>query len=211
MFKKYFLPLSLFTALTALSNVGYAAAIVNGNFEAGLSDWNQLVNIEGSVRWTDGTAILSAGAGTALPTAVLFQGTEDFENFDNGIPLDTADRFLSFDAVFSELIFPDEIDSGTESDSLEVWLYDVNDAVLLETIGTTTGISSFLIDISAYSGRRVAFSFELNDSEDGKNYQVVLDNVRIVPLPSTMILIMAGGLAYVAGWLRHRKVYPGIS
>jgi hypothetical protein len=59
----------------------------------------------------------------------------------------------------------------------------------------TSHQQTFSLDISSLIGRSVAFSFEVNDEDDGFNSTFALDNVQLtslvmVPEPSTLLLFL---------------------
>jgi hypothetical protein len=79
--------------------------------------------------------------------------------------------------------------------------------VLMTTLNALSVGSSFTFNLSPYISHAVAFSFELNDENDGVNTRVSLDNIRTergnpVPLPGTLALQLIGLAALVPGWRR---------
>ncbi|WP_445370985.1 PEP-CTERM sorting domain-containing protein [Methylomonas sp. HW2-6] len=194
-----------------------AAAIVNGTFNSDLNGWSTVTS-NGAVNWNSaGAAELVTGAGTAPFSAVIVQGDDGLFSFGTPILLGAGDDFLKFDALFSSLGNDgSESPAGLFSDNLSLWMYDANGLgdVLLATIDALSSATSFSLDLSAYVGRSVAFSFELNDEEDGLDSKVLLDNVRLeqrseppvsVPEPGTLGLMMLGGLAYCGRVSRSRR------
>jgi hypothetical protein len=207
MHKKYLLLSSLMIASFALSNPASAASIINGNFDTDLSGWSTVTN-GGSGQWDAGKAILSTGSDVAAQSSVLVQGDDGLFSFSNPITLGAKDNLFKFDAVFSVLA-TDALESGGGfADNLQVWLYDSMDSSLdtrMATIDAATFNSSFSFDLSSFIGRSVAFSFELNDENDGFNSQVALNNVRIepVPVPGALWMFVTGLFGLSGNWLRN--------
>lgn len=218
MFKKQIMLSSLFIASMALSNAVSATPIVNGTFDTDLSGWSAVLN-GGDAQQAAGQAVLSTGDDVALYSSVLVQGDDGLFNFPSPILLGAGDDFFKFDAVFT-MLDADTLEAGGGfSDNLQVWLYDEFDSgldTLIATIDASTVGSSFSFNLSSFIGRSVAFSFELNDEDDGFNSQVALDNIRIeqrsvtVPEPSTFLLIILGWFGLTRKLLSiNRKVqYP---
>ncbi|TAK65239.1 hypothetical protein, partial [Methylobacter sp.] len=181
MFKKQIMLSSLFIASMALSNAVSATPIVNGTFDTDLSGWSAVSN-GGDAQQAAGQAVLSTGDNVAPYSSVLVQGDDGSFSFANPIVLGAGDDFFKFDAFFTTLA-EDVLESGVgSSDNLQVWLYDEFDSgldTLIATIDASTVGSSFSFNLSSFIGRSVAFSFELNDEDDGHNSQVALDNIRI--------------------------------
>ncbi|MBD9358864.1 PEP-CTERM sorting domain-containing protein [Methylomonas albis] len=208
MFKIAILFSSLLLASCTFSNSAGAASIVNGTFDTDLNGWSALTG-NGSVAWNaGGSAELSTGAGSAPYSAVLVQGDDGLFNFASPVLLGVGDDLLKFDALFSSLgNDTSETAAALFSDNLQLWMYDANGLgdVLLATIDALTSSSSFSLDLSSYIGRSVAFSFELNDEDDGLDSRVLLDNVRLeqqtnppvtVPEPGTLSLLILGAFGY---------------
>lgn len=190
----------------AQSNAVSAATIVNGNFNSDLSNGWSTVTANGTVAWdsANNTAVLSTGADVAPYSAVLVQGDNGFFSFPNPILLGPGDDFIKFDAVFSTLgVDTVESGAGLFTDNMQVWMYDANGLgdVQLAKIDALTSSTSFSFDLASYIGHSVAFSFELNDENDGLDSQVTLDNIRLeqratppvnVPEPDTLMLLILG-------------------
>lgn len=214
MLKKQLTLSSLFVASIVLSNFAFAASIVNGAFDADLSGWSTVTNT-GTAQWDAGKAVLATGSDAAAQSMVLVQGDDGSFSFSSPILLGAGDDLFKFDAVFATL-GADALESGGGfSDNLNVWLYDaVNSSfdTIIATIDATTASLSFSFDLSSFIGRSVAFSFELNDENDGFDSKVSLDNIRMeqrpviisVPEPGTFLLLIITGLFGLTGnWLRN--------
>lgn len=199
---------SLLIASIFLSNSASAAAITNGTFDSDLSGWSTVTD-NGSVIQDSGAAVLSTGPSAAPFSAVLVQGDAGDFSFLSPILLGAGDDFLRFDAVFSTLgLDVSEVGGSSFTDYLELWMYDASGSgdVLLATIDELTSDTSFSFNLATYITHSVAFSFELNDEDDGFNSKVTIDNVRLeprvtppvnVPEPNTLMLMIFGifGLA----------------
>lgn len=224
MFKKQLMLSSLFIASIALSNAVSATPIINGTFDADLSGWSTVTN-GGTAQWAAGQAVLSTGDGVAPFSSVLVQGDDGLFNFITPIVLGAGDDLFKFDAVFTTL-GADAQESGLDgngdpslfTDNLIVKLYDAVDFTgasdyTFITIDALTSGSSFSFDLSSFIGRSVAFSFELNDENNGTNSQVTLDNIRIeqrattntVPLPGTLLLVIIGWFGLTKNLLRNNR------
>ncbi len=215
---KKLIRLAIFVASMALSNAVFAGAILNGNFDTDLSGWATVTN-GGTAQQVGGQAVLSTGSGAALFSSVLVQGDDGVFSFPSPITLAAGDDFFKFDAVFT-LLDLDALESdGGFSDNLQVWLYDANSLgdALIATINASTSGPSFSFDLSSFIGRSVAFSFELNDENNGTNSQVTLDNIRIeqrsisnaVPLPGTLLLVIIGWFGLTKNLLRNNRKVQG--
>lgn len=221
MFKKQLMLSSLFIATIALSNAVFATPIVNGTFDADLSGWSTVSN-GGTVEWGGGTAVLSTGPDVAAYSSILVQGDDGTFTFGNALLLSAGDDFLKFDAVFNTLS-ADALESGGGfTDNLQVWLYDATDSSgasdhLFATIDALISGSSFSFDLSSFIGQSVAFSFVLNDENDGSDSKVTLDNIRIeqrsvtnaIPLPGTLFLVIIGWFGLTKNLLRNRLKIQG--
>lgn len=196
--------LILLVANIALSNSASATAIINGTFDTDLSGWSVVTN-GGTAQWDAGQAVLSTGSDFTPFSSVLVQGDDGTFSFNNPILLTAGNDFFKFDALFSTLAADILESGGGLADNLQVWLYDANDATgshdaLIASIDALTSSTSFSFDLSAFIGRSVAFSFELNDENDGTNSKVALDNIRFeqridqgtVPEPETLMLLALG-------------------
>jgi len=214
MFKKHLILSSLFIVFMALSNSALAVSIVNGNFDADLSGWSTVTN-GGTAQWDAGKAVLSTGSDVAAYSSVLVQGDDGLFTFSNPIMLGAGDDLFKFDAVFATL-GADALESGGGfSDNLQVWLYDANNLGdhLFTTIDALTSTTSFSFDLSSFIGHSVAFSFELNDENDGFNSQVRLDNIRLekrpdsttVPESGTFSLVFIGLFGLMGSLLRNKR------
>lgn len=211
MFKKRLLLSTVAILAILLSNFAFAASIVNGNFNTDLTGWDVLTN-GGSVQWDAGSAMLSTGSGDAPYSSVLVQGDDGNFSFNNPLLLGPGDDFLKFDASFLSLgADAQETGAGLFADNLQLWLYDANNwgDVLLAEIDALTNATSFSISLASYIGHSVAFSFELNDENDGLDSKVALDNIRLeqravnaVPLPSTLLLVIIGWFGLVRNVVR---------
>ena len=195
-----------------LSEAAIAMVIVNGAFDTDLSAWHD-ASQSGSVQYDPihQSAILSSGIGSSAYSAVLMQGDDGNLSFAEAQTLIQGDDWLTFDVDFEVSGF-DAQESGTGlNDSFQVLMYDANDAgsdVNLFNLFMVDGIGEslhFSVDMSYFVGRRVALSFELSDENDGFDYRINLDNVRLesrdytIPLPNSLSLLFSGLLAE---WLR---------
>lgn len=217
MFKKIIVFSSFLFASATLPNSVSAASIINGTFDSDLSGWST-VTTNGTAVWDsiNNAAVLSTGADVAPYSAVLVQGDDGFFSFTNPILLGVGDDFLKFDAVFSSL-GTDALETGAGpfTDNLQVWMYDANGLgdVLLATIDALTSNTGFSLNLASYIGHSVAFSFELNDEDDGLDSRVTLDNIRLeqrsappvtVPEPNTLLLMILGAFG-IAGKVSRQK------
>lgn len=195
------------------------AAIVNGDFSAGMTGWvdaTAAAGGSGSVQVFGGDAKLVSGSTTGFPAAVLVQGDDGNFTFSNPVTLGANDNFLVFDAIF-ERTRPAADESLTVfSDYLNVWVYDALDPAFDTGFAPNIDYSkngalhTYALDISALNGRDVAISFELVDDNDGFDSFVIVDNVylsatapALVPLPASLWLF-ATGLLGLASWGRKR-------
>ncbi len=218
MFKKAILFSSVLVVSVTLSNSVSAASIVNGDFNSDLSNgWSTLMANGTAARDSiNNTAVLSTGADVASYSAVLVQGDDGLFSFITPIVLTPGNDFLKFDATFSSLgIDAQETGAGLFTDNLQLWMYDANGLgdVLLATIDALTANTNFSIDLTSYVGLSVAFSFELNDEDDGLDSRVTLDNVRLeqrstppvsVPEPDTLMLTILGALGFAGRAYRQK-------
>ncbi len=173
-----------------------AAAITNGNFDSDLTGWS-IVSNGGTVQWdATGKANLSTSSGAIPFSAVLIQGDDGLFTFNSPLSLLEKDDLFKFNATFSTIaVDPNENPVSDYSDNLQVWLYDANPVssssdLLIAKLDLQTGGSSFSVNLTPFIGHSVAFSFELNDENDGYDSQVLLDSIRIesnpVPLPGAL-------------------------
>lgn len=206
------LAISGLMAVTAgFSNVTLAS-IVNGGFDTDLSAWN-VVTDGGSVNWSNGTAVLTTGDTESNASAVLVQGDDGSFSFVSPIHIAAGDELLKFDAVLSSVLNPVESGSSSFTDNLQVWLYDANNSsgnYFLTSIAASTGLTSYALDVSAYSGFDVALSFELKNYNDGFTTIASLDNIAFstvsaVPLPNAFYLFAAGLVALSTNKSRSSK------
>jgi len=178
------------------SHVSYAGLIANGDFINELDSWND-ASSTGIVTSNNGFATLSTGSGIGLYSAVLVQGDDGFFNFNSPITIDNQQSLLTFDLWQSSSVI-DASESGSSSltDALNLSIYDAFDPsfdLLFTDLMATPQQQTFSIDISSLIGRSVAFSFELNDENDGFDSSFSLDNVQLTSLvsvtePSTILL-----------------------
>lgn len=222
MFKKQMILSSLFMASMALSNAVSATPIVNGTFDTDLSGWSTLDSTNdlfanGTVHQTAGQAVLSTGDGSAPLSAAIDQGLSFA-----AISLGSNDAFFKFEALITRFDV-DTTESLTISgdDSLNVWMYDINDPLNNYFIANIANFAvltatEYSFDLSPYSiGLNVAFSFELADEDDGFNSKVALDNIRIeqrsvtVPEPGTFMLVILGwfGLTRTLLYINRKAQY----
>ncbi len=128
---------------------------------------------------------------------MLVQGDDGFFNFNSPILIDTQQSLFEFD-LWQIAHSIDGSESGTSSltDALNLSIYDAFDPsfdMFFIDFVVTSQQKNFSLDISSLAGRFVAFSFELNDENDGYDSTFSLDNVRLtspvnVPEPSTLLL-----------------------
>jgi hypothetical protein len=193
-----FIKTFVFVPLFVISNLVNASLILNGNFDTDLSQWNDASD-NGSVVFDNGVANLSTGDGFGPYSAVFVQGDDGFFNFNSPILIDAQQTLLEFDLwqVSHDL---DASESGTSSlnDVLNLSIYDAFDPsfdLYFSDLLVTVQQQTFSLDISSLIGRSVAFSFEVNDEDDGFNSTFALDNVQLtslvsVPEPSTLLLFL---------------------
>lgn len=203
----------LFILTITLSNFVSAASIVNGTFNSDLSGWSTVTN-GGTVQWdVSGKAVLLTGSDAAIFSSALVQGDDGFFSFSDPIVLGSGDDSFKFDFDFSTLV-ADALETATSlfNDNLKVWLYDADslgDVLITSIDALTSDSSSFSFNLLPYLGHSVAFSFELNDENDGVNSQVALDNIRIeqtaVPLSGTLGLEAIGLLGLAGILLRNKR------
>lgn len=213
MFKKRLLLSTVAILAALLSNFAFAASIVNGNFNTDLTGWSVYDNTidsspNGLATWSSEQALLTTGSGTSGLSAAIDQG---FTDSGFAITLGSNEIF-SFNAVFTRGSTEDEGSVSSFIDALNVVMYDMGSSgnvYQLFNIDYLTSATLFSIDLSAYSGATVGFSFELADESDGYNSSVALDNIRLeqravnaVPLPSTLLLVIIGWFGLVRNVVR---------
>lgn len=205
---------SLMLAALSFANSAVAGSIVNGSFDTDLSGW-ATVTSGGSTQWEAGAAVLAGGQGANPFAASLVQGDDGSFSFASPIILSAGNDLLKFDVGFTSLgVDALETPSGF-TDNLTVTLYDANDitgasdALLASIDSTTLGVSSIAIDLSAFIGRSVAFSFEFNDENDGFDYSAAIDNVRFeaspVPVPPSVLFEGSALAGFAIASLRRRR------
>ncbi|MEW6995940.1 PEP-CTERM sorting domain-containing protein [Colwelliaceae bacterium MEBiC 14330] len=189
----------------AFSQVTHAGVITNGDFSNGSTGWAD-ASFTGQVDFDNNTANLSTGAGIGLYSAVLVQGDNGFFDFDDPIEIDAQHSQLTFVLNISEQTV-DNTESGISSlnDALNLSVYDAFDPlfdIYFNSLVVTNQPQDYLLDLSSLIGRSVAFSFELNDEDDGFNTQFSLDNVQLitsvisVPEPSSMLILLFAMLVF---------------
>jgi hypothetical protein len=191
-----FLKTFIFLQFFVISPFVNASLILNGNFDTDLSHWHDASD-NGSVVFDNGVANLSTGNDFGPYSAVLVQGDDGFFNFNSPILIDTQQSLFEFD-LWQIAHSIDGSESGTSSltDALNLSIYDAFDPsfdMFFIDFVVTSQQKNFSLDISSLAGRFVAFSFELNDENDGFDTTFSLDNVRLtspvnVPEPSTLLL-----------------------
>jgi hypothetical protein len=191
-----FLKTFIFLQFFVISPFVNASLILNGNFDTDLSHWHDASD-NGSVVFDNGVANLSTGNDFGPYSAVLVQGDEGFFKFNSPILIDTQQSLFEFD-LWQIAHSIDGSESGTSSltDALNLSIYDAFDPsfdMFFIDFVVTSQQKNFSLDISSLAGRFVAFSFELNDENDGFDSTFSLDNVRLtspvnVPEPSTLLL-----------------------
>jgi hypothetical protein len=194
-----FLTLFFTLNLIVFSQTSNAGLISNGDFVNGLNGWAD-ASSPGVVAVNNGVANLAAGSGSGLYSAVLVQGDDGSFNFNTPIVIGLEHSLLKFDLwQLSRAI--DSLESATSalSDHLNLSIYDAIDPsfdLLFTDFIITSQLQHFTLDISSLIGRSVAFSYELNDENDGFNSIFALDNVRLssatvnVPEPKTVLLLL---------------------
>jgi hypothetical protein len=193
---KLLLKTFIFVSLFAFSMLANAGLIQNGDFTTDLNHWHDASD-NGSVVYDNGVVNLSTGMGTGLYSAVLVQGDNGFFNFNAPLLIDATQSFLAFD-LWQVSRDVDISESGTSSlnDAFNLSIYDAVDSsfdLLFTSLAVTSQQQRFLLDISSLTGRSVAFSFELNDENDGFDTRFALDAVQLtslvsVPAPGTLLL-----------------------
>ena len=199
--------LSYFLAFQVL-----AMPITNGDFSAGLTEWNN-ASSTGTVTDVSGVAQLDTGTGDDPFSAVLVQGDDGFFTFGSPINLGVDDLFLNFDVNFLDLgIDSSELGTSFFSDYLSIALYDADDITGSSDLifepgidNTLTGWTRFNLDVSSLVGHNIALSFELSDQDDGFNSRALLDNISFtkvadvivsVPEPNSIALVGLGLLLF---------------
>lgn len=207
--------------LELISEAATAMSIVNGTFDSDLGGWHD-ASKKGSTSYDSNRhmAVLTSGPGSSPSAAVLIQGDDGLFSFNDAQTVFSEDARLAFDIEFAALTIDVEEPAKNMKDSFQVWLYDADDLsgasdtnLLSVLINEWLGNRQFSLDLSSLTGRKVALSFELNDEDDGFDYQVNLDNVRVqsqehvIPLPGSLYLLCSGLLAE---WLSRKyckKIY----
>lgn len=194
-----FLTLFFTLNLIVFSQISNAGFISNGDFANGLNDWSD-ASFPGVVSVNNGAANLAAGSGSGLYSAVLVQGDDGFFNFNTPIVIDVDYSLLKFDLwQLSRAIDTSESATSALKDHLNLAIYDAIDPsfdLLFTDLIITSQLQHFTLDISSLIGRSVAFSYELNDENDGFNSIFALDNVRLssatvaVSEPKTVLLLL---------------------
>ena len=179
-----------------ISHAAQAGLIANGDFDNGLNSWSD-ASFSGQVFSNNGLVNLSTGVDFGPYSAVLVQGDDGFFNFNTPILIDAQQSLIEFDLWQFERNI-DASESGTSSlaDVLNLSIYDAFDPsfdLFFIDLAVTSQQKNFSLDISSLVGRSVAFSFELNDENDGFDSTFSLDNIRLtspvnVPEPSTLLL-----------------------
>ena len=172
----------------------------NGDFSAGLSGWTV-----GSGDVTDGggyalfrehsSDILSTlRQEFFLPAGVI---SLEFEVEMTATPGGADDPYAWPDAFTASLLDADTLDPLVANPGRTDFFYIDNTNSII-TIGTL----SVRIDLTALGldGREAALYFDLIGSNDGMLTSVRLDNVEIIPEPTTLVLMLLG-----SGFLKHKR------
>lgn len=206
--------------LFLLCTQALAVPLTNGDFST-TDGWVD-ASFTGSAYILNGEGVIESGPNDDPFSGVFVQGDDGFFSFVIPIILDAADDTLSFYTRF-ESLGADTTESGLSSftDYLSVVIYDAlalvpDTAFDLGIDSSVTTMTLFNIDVSLYSGRDVALSFELSDQDDGRNSRVYLDDVSFqqgaiiasnpVPEPETLALFGLGILSLIATRTKRRKI-----
>ena len=199
--KNHFSKLFIVISLLFVSSMANANLIANGSFDSGTTSWHDASG-NGNVSFGSGVAILNAGNGTDPFSSILVQGDDGSFSFSSPISITANFSLLSFDAwIGSNNIDSSESGTSSFSDSFNVAVYDAFDNAFdltLFEISIDKSLTNFTLDLSSLIGRKVAFSFELADENDGYNLAVGIDNVLLksaastIPEPSILLLMLAG-------------------
>lgn len=190
----------------------HAAPIENGDFNEGLSGWNDL-SLGGSASISgDDTLLITGGAGAEIYSASLWQGDNGSFQFSDPLSLTPEQNFLAFDVRLEDQS-EDASESGSSffSDSLSMELYDSLDFSydLFFQSGSDFSIGSewskVFLDVSSLQGRDFALTINLFDEDDGSNALFGLDNFAFtetdspdgsgsvpVPEPASLGLLVLG-------------------
>ena len=175
--------IALISFLFSFQNVH--AAISNGDFSSGGTDWGTFINssdssLDPSVDFSSGAAVLTTGNGAGNQAAIC-QGATGCNTF--GAPLlspflvESDVLTLEFDVSFLDL--GEDLTEPVTSqfiDALYVQVWHPTDffldlALYVETSGRV------VLDMSDFAGVGASLFFTLLDEDDGLNTQVTIDNV----------------------------------
>lgn len=206
------------------SQFAFADPIVNGDFGAGSSGWQDTSDL-GTASFAGGQATLSPVTDDSGLAGSIAQG--DFL-FSGALPilLDSDVEFLQFDVRGELAQDPLEVLSPFPflDDYLAVSLFDYDDfvfdlffaldPVLDFNVGSV--FSTIMLDISASAGRSVGVFFDLFDEGTGDDLTLFIDNVSFVkaaappPAPVSepgMLWLLLGGVgALFLGRMRARRI-----
>lgn len=215
MIAKWNLQFATLALLSLLTLGAHATPLQNGDFSAGLDNWNNAGAGDATVE--GGAAVLQTLMGNLADpfSAILVQGDDGSFSFASAFALPSDTISLQFDV--RRLVFFDGQEAGGSlfEDALTVAVYDalgIGTTDLLFTSGTDFAVSTdfqqVTLDVASLAGRAVALSFELFDESDGLDSRFILDNVAFVqrivgtvPVPSSLMLT---GLAVALLWSRRR-------
>ena len=194
-----------------------SAPFVNGNFDAGLTDWDT----DGNTSLNAGQVELSTiGPGGAFSDASLFQG--DFFTGSNSIQLGATDNYLNFDVSYQDLGMGGS--SGSLfTDNFQVSIFDefgtgATDLLFISGFDFSVGssLASVSLDVSSLAGFSVGLFFDVFNEDDGLNSLFTLDNISFseaipqtvatAPLPGAFIL-MSAGIFLFASVSRFKQKY----
>lgn len=178
------------------------AGIINPSFEQGFDSWVDLSS-NGSVTVESGAAILAAGEGEDLFSAVLAQGDDGTFLFEKPIEISPFAVSFKFD-LWMVSRDEDVLESGNSlfQDSLTLAFYDQEDLLfdlIFPSLSFGSTPSFLLLDISSLAGRNVSLSFELTDENDGFNLALGLDNLAIIEKPAVSVPESNGAVLLLIG------------
>jgi len=201
-------------------------AISNGDFGAGLTGWNTDANLSyGPVSVVAGQAVLDEDAVLLATTLaqefVIPAGAQSLSFYLSGSSQVVDSNAVSFPDAFQALLLdpitgvPILSTDPPPSPFKEFFYIDVSgpgSVVYDPSLLTITGQILTLDLMSVPGGTPALLRFELLGSEDGRQTQVIVDDVELSVIPEPVGLIclplaMAGLAAYIRR--RRRSTWPG--